>query len=135
MAAVIRHYAASGHQLAGAGVVVGSLVEPERIANDHIRIHALEGRLFRKGVAEAAAGSGLSCSVWRERDLYASAAELLRKPEQEVRTTVAAFKGTVAGPWRAEQKAAAVAAWMILAKGNRPTRSIRGEEKTPESER
>jgi hypothetical protein len=113
--ALIRGYKASGHQLAGAGIVVGSLVDPERIANDHIRIHALEGRLFRRVVEEAVAGNALPCSIWRDRDLYARAVESLRLLEQQVRAQLASFRGSVAGPWRAEQKAAATAAWLALA--------------------
>lgn len=93
VAAVIRQYKASGHQLAGAGIVAGSLIEPERIANDHIRIHALEGRLFRRVVEEAAAQSGLPCSVWRERDLYASAAQRLRQAEERVRAVAEERRG------------------------------------------
>lgn len=123
--AAIRSYAASGHALAGAGVVVGSLIEPGRIANDHIRIHALEGQLFRGVVHEAALKSALPCSIWRERDLYATAADTLGQPESRLRTTVAALARGVAGPWRAEQKAAALAAWLVLAARDRRSRSIR----------
>ena len=64
---------AAGHRLAGAGVVVGSTIDPTRIANDHIRIHALEGQLFRSVVEDAAIRNKLRCSIWRERDLYAVA--------------------------------------------------------------
>ncbi len=130
---LIRHYKAADHQLAGVGVVVGSLIDPERIANDHIRIHALEGRLFRGLVEEAAVGSALPCSIWRDRDLYAVAAEALRQPEQHVRATVAALGGAVAGSWRAEQKAATVAAWLVLAARGRARRSIRGKGQRPNS--
>ena len=68
VAGVIRHYRAVGPPLRGAGVVVGSLINPEHIANDHIRIHALEGRLFRSIVEDSAARSRLPCAIWRERD-------------------------------------------------------------------
>ena len=44
---LIRQYQAGEHNLYGAGMVVGSLIDPKTIANDHIRIHALEGQLFR----------------------------------------------------------------------------------------
>jgi hypothetical protein len=114
---LIRDYEAAGHQLAGVGVVAGSLIDPERIANEHIRIHAHEGRLFRGVVEEAAVRSGLSCAIWRDRDLGGVAAEALRRPEQHVRDTVAALGGAVEGPWRAEQKAAAMAAWLVLTRG------------------
>ena len=124
---LIQHYRAAGYELAGIGVVVGSLIEPERIGNEHIRIHALEGRLFRSVVEEAAAGSEVPCSIWRERDLYAAAAEALRQPEQRVRATVAELGGAVGGSWRAEQKGATVAAWLVLALGVPAAPSRRGK--------
>lgn len=116
----------TGHALTGAGLVVGSLNDPGRIANQHIRIHALEGQLFREVVEQALAAGGLECSVWRERDLYAAAAKLLRDTEPQIRSTVTALGREIDGPWRAEQKAAAVAAWLVLAadgRGPSPTRN------------
>lgn len=122
----IRHYQTLGYPVRGAGVVVGSLIDPERIANDHIRIHALEGQLFRGLVQDAAARSGLSCSIWRERDLYALAVGILKQQERALRDTLAALGREVAGPWRAEQKAAALAAWLVLAGRSSVTKTIRG---------
>lgn len=115
MTRLIRRYRATGHELAGAGVVVGSMIDPARIGNEHIRIHALEGRLFRAVVEDAAVRNRLPCSIWRERDLYAVAAGAIRQSEQRLRDTLAALHRGVAGPWRAEQKTAALAAWLVLA--------------------
>ena len=112
---VLRGYETEGHQLRGAGVVVGSLIDPATIGNDHIRIHALEGRLFRSVVEDAAKRRKLTCSIWRERDLYTTGAAVLKRPEQELRSLVTALGREVTGSWRAEQKAAALAAWLVLA--------------------
>ncbi len=111
----IRRYRAAGYRVQRAGVIVGSLIDPQRIANDHIRIHALEGQLFRHVLTAASARSGVTCSVWRDRDLFALAAQNLKQPEQRIRETVARLREGVDGPWRAEQKAAALAAWLVLA--------------------
>jgi len=116
---LIREFGAAGREIEGIGVVAGSLIDPESIGNSHIRIHALEGQLFRGVVEQAAAGNGLTCSVWRERDLYGIAAELLRKGQDAIRDAVAALGSGVAGGWRAEQKAAALAAWLVLASSGR----------------
>ncbi len=125
----IRSYTeTAGRPLAGAGVVVGSLIDPERIANAHIRIHALEGQLFRGVVQEAALKSALPCSIWRERDLYALAADALGQPEPHIRSTVSALGRGVANPWRAEQKTATVAAWLVLAASGRTQRVTRKRE-------
>lgn len=112
--AVLRGYRTVGHDLAGAGLVVGSLTDPDRIANDHIRIHALEGQLFRTVVKDAAERAGIPTEIWRERDLYTAAARALQRPEPRIRETIAALGRGVDGPWRAEQKGAALAAWMTL---------------------
>jgi hypothetical protein len=120
---VIREYG-SRAQLVGAGVVVGSLIDPETITNEHIRIHALEGRLFRGVVEQAARRNGLTCSIWRERDIYALAAETLRHSDEHLRRAVQAMGKSVTGSWRAEQKLAALAAWLVLAGCVRRTRSL-----------
>ena len=111
---VLQTYEASGSRIVGSGIVVGSLTDPDTIRNDHIRIHALEGRLFRRIVAEAAERKGLRCVIWREKDLYRTAADLLKQPEPKVRDCITALGRTVDGPWRAEQKTAALAAWLVL---------------------
>jgi len=121
---LIRHYQMLGPPLRGAGVVVGSLIDPERIANDHIRIHAVEGQLFRGVVKDAAGRSRLPCSIWRDRDLYGIAVTTLKRPEPELRSSLVALGRGVEGGWRAEQKAAALAAWVVLA--GRPARRGRG---------
>jgi hypothetical protein len=112
----IAQYSRAGHRLAGAGVVVGSTIDPSEIANDHIRIHALEGRLFRTIVEQAARRAGVRCCTWRERDLYGLAAKAFRRSEDRLREQLARRPPGVSGPWRAEQKAAALAAWLVLAK-------------------
>jgi hypothetical protein len=111
---LIRGYQGE-HRLQGAGVVVGSLIDPETIANDHIRIHALEGQLFRAVVHEAAVRRDLPCAIWRERDLYALGVQVLQRPEPKLRAVLAGLGRETDGPWRVEQKAAALAAWIVLA--------------------
>jgi hypothetical protein len=115
MTRALQKHQAAGHTLRGAGVVVGSLIEPATIANDHIRIHALEGQLFRGIVQDALARYDLPSAVWRERDLYGAAVEALGQPEPALRQALAAFGQDLDGPWRAEQKSAALAAWLVLA--------------------
>ena len=114
--AFIREQEKAGRCFDGVGIVVGSLIDPAQIANDHIRIHALEGQLFRGIVKAATDGRKLASSVWRERDLYGFAEKQLKQSEVELRRTVAEFGRQLAGPWRAEHKVASVAAWLALGK-------------------
>jgi hypothetical protein len=116
---------AGDHAVRGVGVVVGSVIDPQSIANDHIRIHALEGQLFRGVVLDAATRNGLSCSIWRERDLVALAAGVLKQPPPALRDRLTALGRDVGGPWRAEQKAAVLAAWLVLAGRPSGTRTVR----------
>jgi len=112
---LITGYATGGHHLRGVGVVVGSLIDPASLGNSHVRIHALEGQLFRRVIEDGAERSGLKYSVWRERDLYGVAARSLHRPEPKLRTALAALGRAVDGSWRAEHKAATLAAWLVLA--------------------
>jgi hypothetical protein len=115
VARLMSRYQAAGYDVRGVGLVVGSLIDPAQIANDHIRIHALEGQLFRGVVEKAAGRNGMPCSTWRERDLFGAAQAVLERTEQELRDTIAALGHGVDGPWRSEQKRAALAGWLVLA--------------------
>jgi len=115
----IARFRTPGYPLKGAGIVVGSLIDPRQIANDHIRIHALEGRLFREIVQDAAERAKLPCFLWRERDLLAAARETLGKPEAQLRIMLRDLGKPFPGPWRSEQKAAALAAWLVLTEAPR----------------
>jgi hypothetical protein len=114
MRRLLRRYADSGVRLRGAGLVVGSLVAPETIANDHIRIHALEGQLFRTAVQDGLASHRLACATWRERDLLQVAVKQLGRTESSLQRILTSLGREAAGPWRAEQKRAALAAWIVL---------------------
>jgi hypothetical protein len=111
----LHQYREEGFRLVGAGLVVGSTVDPSTIANDHIRIHALEGKLFREVVANAATGCGVACTIWRQRDLGAAATEALEMREAALKSALMKLKEGAGGPWRAEQKLAATAGWILLA--------------------
>ena len=111
---LIKQYQKDSGKLSGAGVIVGSLIDPKTIGNDHIRIHAMEGKLFREVVIDAAERNGLTCAVYRERDLYGEAAKALKTTEPALRKKLTELGRDVDGGWRSEQKAAALSAWMLL---------------------
>src|SRR5439155_24039020 len=62
-------------QIRRANLVVGSDIDPARIANPHIRAHAVEGRRFRTVVEDAVRSGDLNCSVIVERNVYKQAGE------------------------------------------------------------
>jgi hypothetical protein len=99
---------------ARAALVVGSVIDPEQVGNPHIRAHAHEGKLFRTVVEDALRSHGIECDVIVEKQLAAKAAAGLRQPDTEIKRALAAFGKTLGGPWRAEEKAAATAAWLVM---------------------
>ena len=111
---VIGHYKDRGYALSGAGLVVGSDADPDTIGNQHIRAHALEGRLFRRVVEDAMRLEGLACSIWTERQLYGVAQSGLGRSETDIKKTVTELGRGTCGGWRADEKAATVAAWLVV---------------------
>jgi hypothetical protein len=69
-------------------------------------------------VEDAAKRSKVAPLIWRERDLYQSGAETLGRPEQKLRAKMTELGTRVRGSWRAEHKAATLAAWLALEKGS-----------------
>jgi hypothetical protein len=104
-----------GLQCRGAGLVAGSLIDPAKVGNLHNRAHASEGQLFRMVLVEALKLHGIPCDVSVEKSLAEMAAKRLKRSNAEITRTIAALGKTLGGTWRADEKAACVAAWMALA--------------------
>lgn len=97
-----------------AALVVGSLIDPSTVGNPHIRAHAHEGQLFRKVLEDALRAHDIDCDVIVDKQLAARAAKDLGRPASAVSRAVMAFGKALGGRWRAEEKAAATAAWLAL---------------------
>jgi len=87
-----------------AGLIVGSLIEPEKVGNPHIRT-VLQDALTSRGVR---------CEVIVEKQLPARSAAGLQRPAREIGRTLDGFGKALGRPWRADEKAAATAAWLSL---------------------
>jgi hypothetical protein len=98
-----------------AGLVVNSIHDPSTIKNDHIRAHAMEGRLFREVVADALERNGIDVFNVIEADCYRDTALAIDATEADIRSQVAAIKSRAGTPWRADEKAACAAAWIAAA--------------------
>jgi hypothetical protein len=114
---LIKDYWQKGFRIEGAALVVGSQIDPANIANPHIRAHALEGQLFRSAVEQTLEDYDICTDILLESDAYPSVAARLKQSSDDVTRTIqdlgrsAPAKG---GPWRAEQKLAALAALFAL---------------------
>ena len=111
---LLKRYTDNGYAIRRAALVVGSVIDPDSIANPHIRAHALEGRLFRTTLEAALQSRGIQCAIFIEHDTYPTASNLLRQSRTQIQRTLAHLGRSVNGPWRADEKLAALAAWMSL---------------------
>jgi hypothetical protein len=111
---LLSDYRPKGYSFTRASLVVGSQRDPATIANPHICAHALEGRLFRSALEQALNAHGIRTAILLERDAYTTAAAQLKKSSDDVRRTIQNFGRSTDGPWRAEQKLAALGAWLAL---------------------
>lgn len=95
-------------------IVAGSLSDPERVANPHMRVHAREGQLFRRVAAEGLARQGISCDCVTEKNVEELCAMALGV---EVAPLLALLAGAGRGlikPWRRDEKLALSAAlWKL----------------------
>jgi hypothetical protein len=111
---LLSDYRRKGYSITRASLVVGSERDPATIANPHIRAHALEGQLFRSALEQVLNAHCIRTAILLERDAYATAAAELKKSSDDVRRTIQNFGRSTDGPWRTEQKLAALGAWLAL---------------------
>jgi hypothetical protein len=111
---LLKQASAEGYGVVGAGLVVGSLVDPATLHNEHIRAHGREGQMFRTVLEEALGEQEISSQVLLEKNAYATGSPALEKSGGEVKRMIASLGESHEGSWRAEEKLAALAAWMAL---------------------
>lgn len=108
---LLKRYREKRFQINRAALVIGSQTNPGDIANLHIRAHALEGCLFRSAMEQTLQDYEIRTEVLLERNVYASVAARLKQSNDEVKRAIQGLGRSVpakAGPWRAEQKLAAL---------------------------
>jgi hypothetical protein len=87
----------------------------EAILASHALIHSADGEHFRAALAGACQELGLRVTRVRLCDLLPRAAAVLGEPEEELAAAVSALGRKVGPPWGADQKSAALLAWVLLA--------------------
>lgn len=116
VAALLKEAAALKYSVRGAAVVVGSMVDPATLHNEHIRAHGLEGQLFRTVLEDAFRAQKIPCATFLEKSAYEAAAPALENSPAQIKRAIAELGESHNGSWRSEEKLAALAAWMTLAK-------------------
>jgi hypothetical protein len=106
----------SRRSISAVALVAGSATDPESIRNPHMRAHAREGQLFPHALARAAKQLRIPATTIVEADAFAKVAAALRKTPAIIKNEVAGLGRPVGRPWGMEEKTAAAAAWLALAK-------------------
>jgi hypothetical protein len=127
----VDQLAASGYQV-GAAAIAG---RARRLGNDlaeilasHPLVHAAEGQLYREALADAAEHRGLPVVRFLQQDLYEEAAKQAGLSEESLRAQLTGLGRALGPPWGKDQKDAAAAAWLALARSIRrkqPARAAR----------
>ncbi|MGH9718832.1 MAG: hypothetical protein ACRD8O_01350 [Bryobacteraceae bacterium] len=114
MAALVAEVRAAGYEVRGIGIAGRGSQDPARIGNTHIRAHAAEGRLFREVLESGADACGIAKRVFLEKEIYQKGAPEIGCSAHELKTRVAALRTPAVRPWSAEERCAALAAWLML---------------------
>src|SRR2546427_322345 len=80
-----------------------------------LHAHAMEGRLFRTVLEDVVRARGLSCFVLGEKTAFTAAVKVIHRRKDAIRRTLGKLGRHVDGPWRTEEKMAALAAWVAVA--------------------
>lgn len=117
---LVRTARSAGLEPIAAGILDSSGRDPgklESILASHALIHTADGNHFREALAAACAALGLPCARIRQRDLPAEAARTLKRTPKELAAAAARLGREAGSPWGADQKGAALLAWLLLARG------------------
>ena len=104
--------------MAGACILLSSgrpLPQLAGILASHALIHTAEGEFFRNSFREAFQALNIPVTGIRERDLPEQAQKKFGKAATKVQERIAAMGRSIGPPWTTDQKAAALAACIVLA--------------------
>jgi hypothetical protein len=93
-----------------------ALPQLEKILASHALIHTADGELFRDSLRAACAASDLQLECVREKELFAAASTFLKFQPAALKRRVAALGKSLGPPWSQDEKFAALAAWLTLAR-------------------
>ncbi len=106
-----------GYSVAGCAVLTGRgrpLPVLAQILAAHPLIHTAEGIFFRRVFQDACERLGWRVTGVREKELDEQAKLVLGKDAARAKKKIASMGKIVGAPWTADQKMAALAAWMVI---------------------
>lgn len=108
---------AKGYALAGCALLLASgrpLPALESVLASHALIHTADGEHFRDALMRACGHADLDVLRIREREVAKVSAARFRITEAEVMRHVGEAGKAIGAPWRADEKLAALVAWLAL---------------------
>jgi hypothetical protein len=111
LASLIKELQSAGMKVSAVGIVGAKDRDLARIGNFHIRAHAAEGVLFRRVLDLAADANGLKRRTFPDRE-FAELAAIELGPG--IKQKLNDLGRSLPAPWRADEKQAATAAWLVL---------------------
>jgi hypothetical protein len=115
--AAVRRAREAKHEIASCAVLTSDPMPDWSVAEIlavHVRMHKAEGVLFRDALAHAAETCELRLVAIREKDLVEHAERALATRNARLSKTITELGKSVGAPWGADQKQAALAAWVGL---------------------
>ena len=119
LAGILKHAQSEGYVARAVGIVGAGNRDPGKIGSTHIRAHAAEGVLFREVLEIAADASKVRSITFDQKNIVETAALELKLSPEKLRARLAEMGRAAGSPWRADEKAAAAAAWVALVRSSK----------------
>ena len=116
----VRDAADEGAVVRSCAVVVGGFAGArlESILASHALAHAAEGRLYQGALLQSAESYGLEAIAIPKRSIWEQGESALGVAQDELRHWIDQLRREVGPPWAQDQKLAALAAWIALARSS-----------------
>jgi hypothetical protein len=122
----VREAADNGVVVHSCAVVVGATARElrlETILASHALVHAAEGRLYQRALLQGAEAHGLEAVGIPKQSIWEQGEADLGVARDELRQRLEELRRKVGPPWAEDQKLAALAAWIALARSTRGPRA------------
>jgi hypothetical protein len=90
----------------------------ESILASHALVHAAEGRLYQSVLLQSAESRGLDTIAIPQRSIWEQGEAALGVARDDLRRWIDQLRREVGPPWAQDQKLAALAAWIALARSS-----------------
>jgi hypothetical protein len=111
---LVKELHSTGSRVRGVGIIGSKDRDLARLGNYHIRAHAAEGILFRRVLELAAEQDRLPARKFADAELERIASAELGISPAMIKQTLQSLGRSLDPPWRADEKLAALAAWLML---------------------